>query len=249
MPTSYLDSSPPPEISINDWLGWSSNDLEIINNNDTYIAALVGINWSGNVQNIFKLIPIKDDSDKTKAIIGNSSQYKTKPNFVYVKLSDLGSVYLMEKLSKMPPKIRPTNPLPKTYLSSTVWEDTTDIGICLIHLLTPIFFLIPLLALIFFGQKTIEGSVTDKDFVDKMAAISPKHGTWADLMKETFNQLKENECDIEKSLTVSKSQKGAMSHPAITRHRLLPPTTSLNLPTFFFINSQTQRSGSLHSSF
>jgi hypothetical protein len=120
MPTSYLDSSPPPEISINDWLGWSSNDLERINNNDTYIAALMCINLSSNVQNIFKPIPVKDDSGKTKSIIGNGSQYKTKLNFVYIKMSGLGSVYLMEKLSKMPPKIRPPNPLPKTYLSSTV---------------------------------------------------------------------------------------------------------------------------------
>jgi hypothetical protein len=82
MPTSYLDSSPPPEISINDWLGWLSDDLERINNDDTYIAALVGINRSCDVQNIFKPIPVKDDSGETKAIIGNGSQYKTKPNFI-----------------------------------------------------------------------------------------------------------------------------------------------------------------------
>jgi hypothetical protein len=140
MPTSYLDSSPPPEISINDWLGWSSDDLESINNDDTYIAALMSIYQSGDVQNIFKPFPIKDDSGETKAIIGNGSQCKTKPNFVYIKSSGLGSIYLMVKLSKMPPEIRPPHPLPKTRLSSTVWEDTTDVGICLIPLLAPIFF-------------------------------------------------------------------------------------------------------------
>jgi hypothetical protein len=73
MPTSYPDSFPPPEISINDWLGWSSDNLERINNDNIYIAALVGINRSGNVQNIFKPIPVKGDSGKTKAIIGNGS--------------------------------------------------------------------------------------------------------------------------------------------------------------------------------
>jgi hypothetical protein len=78
--------------------------------------------------------------------------------------------------------------LPKAYISTTVWEDTTDVGICLV----------PLLAPIFFGQKSIEGSITNKDFVDKMTAISPKHGTWADLMKEVFNQLEKNENDIDK---------------------------------------------------
>ena len=99
MPMSYLDSSPPPEISINNWLGWLTDDLVKINNDDTYIAALVGINRSGNIQNIYKLIVIKNDSGETKAIIGNGSQYKTKPSSVYIKSNGLGSIYLLEKLS------------------------------------------------------------------------------------------------------------------------------------------------------
>ena len=99
MPTSYLDSSPPPEISINNWLGWLTDNLVKINNNDTYIAALVGINRSGNIQNIYKPIVVKDDSGKTKAIIGNGSQYKTKPSSVYIESDGLGFVYLLEKLS------------------------------------------------------------------------------------------------------------------------------------------------------
>ena len=107
MPTSYLNSSPPPEISINNWLGWSTNNLVKINNDDTYIAALVGINCSGNIQNIYKPMVVKDDSGKTKAIIGNGSQYKTKPSSVYIESDGLGSVYLLEKLSKIPPKICP----------------------------------------------------------------------------------------------------------------------------------------------
>ncbi len=66
---------------------------------------------------------------------------------------------------------------------------------------------VPLLALIFFGQKSIEGSVTNKDFVNKMTAISPKHGAWADLMKEVFNQLKEDENDVDKIIDRLKKPK------------------------------------------
>jgi hypothetical protein len=130
MPTSYLNSSPPPEISINIWLGWSTNNLVKINNDDTYIAALVGINRSGNIQNIYKPIVVKDDSGKTKAIIGNGSQYKTKPSSINIESNGLDSIYLLEKLSIIPPGIRPPNPLPKAYISTTVWEDTTDVGLC-----------------------------------------------------------------------------------------------------------------------
>jgi hypothetical protein len=188
MPALYLDSLPKPGLSIDWWLGWSSDDLERINNDNTYIAALVGINRSGGIQNIYKPIPVKDNNEKTIAIIGNGSQFKSNPSFVYINSAGLSSVYLLEKLSEIPSEIRPPNPLPKTYLSSTAWEDATDVGICLI----------PILAPIFFGQQTIKGSVSDEDFVDKMAAISAKHSKWADLMKEVFSQLKENEIDIDK---------------------------------------------------
>ena len=40
-----------------------------------------------------------------------------------------------------------------------------------------------------------------------MTAISPKHGAWADLMKEVFNQLKENENDIDKIIDRLKKPK------------------------------------------
>jgi hypothetical protein len=80
-------------------LGWSTDDLVKINNDNTYITALVGINRSGNIQNIYKPIVVKDDSGKTKAIIGNGSQYKTKPSSVYIESDGLGFVYLLEKLS------------------------------------------------------------------------------------------------------------------------------------------------------
>jgi hypothetical protein len=107
MPMSYLDSSAPPEISINNWLGWSTDNLVKINNDDRYIAALIGINRSGVIQNIYKPIVVKDNSGKTKAIIGNGSQYKTKPSSIYIKSDGRSSVYLLEKLSKILPKICP----------------------------------------------------------------------------------------------------------------------------------------------
>jgi hypothetical protein len=113
MPALYLDSSPKPGLSIDGWLGCSSDDLKRINNDDTYIAALVGINRSGDIQNIYKPIPIKDDDEKTIAIIGNGSQFKSNLSFVYIDSAGLGSVYLLENLSEIPSEIRPPTLYPR----------------------------------------------------------------------------------------------------------------------------------------
>jgi len=67
--------------------------------------------------------------------------------------------------------------LPKPYVASTTWSESNNIVVCLI----------PIFAPIFFGKKSIEGSVFDDDFVDKMKAISEKHGKWADLMVKFYN--------------------------------------------------------------
>ncbi len=113
MPALYLDSSPKPGLSIDGWLGWSSNDLKRINNDDTYITALVGINRSSDIQNIYKPIPIKDDDEKTIAIIGNGSQFKSNPSFVYIDSAGLGSVYLLKKISKFPLRSAPPTLYPR----------------------------------------------------------------------------------------------------------------------------------------
>ena len=74
----------------------------------------------------------------------------------------------------------------RSLISQIQWSN--NIAICLI----------PILAPIFFGQESIEGSVFDDDFVDKMKAISEKHGKWADLMVEFYNQQEESTSDLDK---------------------------------------------------
>jgi len=92
-------------------------------------------------------------------------------------------------LENIPLETRPSESLPKPYVASTTWSESNNIAVCLV----------PILAPIFFSQKSIEGSVFDDDFVDKMKAISKKHGKWADLlMVEFYNQQEESESDLDK---------------------------------------------------
>ena len=188
MPATYLTSSVGPDQPIDDWLSWSKKDYEKIKDDDTFVAALLGINRSGDIQTMYKPIPVVDENGTTVAIVGNSSQWKSNPSFSYVDASNLGSIILIENLENIPLEIRPSESLPKTYVASTTWSDSNNIAICLI----------PILAPIFFGQESIEGSVFDDDFVDKMKAISEKHGKWADLMVKFFSQQEESTSDIDK---------------------------------------------------
>jgi len=166
MPATYLTSSVGPDQPIDNWLSWLSEDYEKIKDDDTFVAALSGINRSGDIQTMHKPIPVVDENGTTVAIVGNSSQWKSNPSFSYVDASNVGSIILIEKLENIPLKIHPSESLPKPYVASTTWSESNNIAVCLV----------PILALIFFGKKSIEGSVFDDDFVDKMKAISKKHG-------------------------------------------------------------------------
>ena len=188
MPASYLTSSAGPDQPIDDWLSWSSKDYEKIKDGDTFIAALLGINRSGDIQTIYKPIPVVDENGKTVAIVGNSSQWKSNPSFSYIDDSNVGSIILIEKLENIPLEIRPSEALLKSHVASTTWSESSNIAVCLA----------PILAPIFFGQKSIEGSVFDDDFVDKMRSISTKHGEWADLMVEFYSQQEKSVPDLDK---------------------------------------------------
>ena len=184
MPTSYLDSSDPPDIEIRGWLGWSQEQL-LGMTGDTYIAALLGIARSGDVQMIYKPIVVKNESGEPIAIVGNASHDKSEPSFVYIEACSIGNYYLIEKMESIPQEIRPPTCLPAGYLAKSAWEDGQNIGICL-----P-----PIIAPIFFGQKPIEGSIHDDDFPEKMTTISEQHGKWANLMKEIFYQQDSDDSD------------------------------------------------------
>jgi len=179
MPATYLTSSVGPDQPIDNWLSWSSKDYEKIKDGDTFVAALLGINRSGDIP-MYKPIPIVDEHGTNVAIVGNSSQWKSNPSFSYVDDSNVGSIILIEKLENIPLEIRPSESLPKPYVASTTWSESNNVAVCLV----------PILAPIFFGQKSIEGSVFDDDFVDKMKAISKKHGKWADLMVEFYKCIR-----------------------------------------------------------
>ena len=230
MPISYLTSSSGPDQPVDNWLSWSSADYGKIKDGDTFITALIGINRSGDIQTIYKPIPVVNDDGKIIAIVGNGSQWKSTPSFSYIDASNIGLVILIEKMENIPLEIRPLESLPKPCIASTTWSGSNNIAVCLI----------PILAPIFFSQKSIKGSVFDDDFVDKMKAISKKHGKWADLMVEFYNQQEESASDLEKSLTASRTLDVPM--PLILK-LLLPQVSKLSIslspPTPASINSPT----------
>ena len=49
MPATYLTSSVEPDQPIDNWLSWSKKDYEKIKDDDTFVAALLGINHSGHI--------------------------------------------------------------------------------------------------------------------------------------------------------------------------------------------------------
>ena len=102
MLTSYLASSAGPDQPIDNWLSWSNNDYEKIKDGDTFIAALLGINPSADIQTMYKPIPIIDENGNTLATVGNSSQWKSNPSFSYIDASNLGLIILIEKLENIP---------------------------------------------------------------------------------------------------------------------------------------------------
>jgi hypothetical protein len=233
MPASYLRSSAGPDQPINSWLSWSSKEYGKIKNDNTFIMALLGINRSGDVQTIYKPVPVVDGEGNITAIIGNNRQWKSSPGFSCVDASSLGSIILNKKLENIPLKICPSEPLPKTHVASTTWAKTNNVGLCLV----------PILAPIFFGQKSIEGSVFDDNFVDKISSITKKHGKWADLMVEFYNQRKESVSDVDNIVDHLK-----IPSVLILTLRLSPPQVSklkrpLSIPTPASISSQTLKNG------
>jgi hypothetical protein len=122
-----------------------------IKDDDTFITALLQINHFGDIQTIFKPVPVDGRDGNIIAIVGNYSQWKSSPGFSYVDASSLGLIILIEKLENTPLKICRLEPLPKTHVASTTWAIANNVGLCLV----------PILAPIFFGQKSIECSIFD----------------------------------------------------------------------------------------
>jgi hypothetical protein len=139
MPATYLTSSVGPDQPIDNWLSWSSKDYEKIKDDDTFVAALLGINHSGDIQTMYKPIPVVDENGTTVAIVGNSSQWKSNPSFSYVDATNVGSIILIEKLENIPLEIRPSEPLPKLYVASTTWSDSNCLTVSLVLRISSVF--------------------------------------------------------------------------------------------------------------
>ncbi len=161
MPATYLTSSVGPDQPIDNWLSWSSKDYEKNKDNDMFIAAILEINRSGDIQTMYKPIPVVDENGRTVAIVGNSCQWKSNPSFSYVDASNVGSIILIEKLENIPLEIRSSESFPKPYVASTTWSESNNSAVCLV----------PILAPIFFGQTSIKGSVFDDEFTIFLGSI------------------------------------------------------------------------------
>jgi hypothetical protein len=168
MPKYWLTSKPAPDPPVLDGLKWTGQDLECHIAKSGTVAAIIGINKMGDLQTIFSLIIIPNDlnNGKYSAIISNSSNKHTEPLFAYTDASDIGSIMVVMTYDDIPSELCPGEPLSSRFIADTSWAGA-KVKLGMVQL--------PMFAHLFFGQKTVESSMHDTDFEDKMAEISPLH--------------------------------------------------------------------------
>ncbi len=235
MPKSYLKSAAPPDQPVEDWLTWTRANLkDQLSNSPTKIAAMMGINRAGDVQYLYKptIIPKAfgtTDDNASSAIIGNISDAHSKPCFVYMDSSKLGSAFVIKTYSSIPVEICPEEALAEKFLADTSWAKTVvPIGMATF----------PTVAPIFFGQKVFEGSIHDQDFEDSMEEISPTNLKWAKLMKEHITQ-QENDGDHVSSIINRLLKKSTSKNKVTNSSYMTSGTTEAFFPesNFFFVFS------------
>ena len=110
------------------------------------------------------IIPKAFAGDEASAIIGNVNDSHSKPSFIHMNTTDIGSVYVIDTYDIIPDEIRPEEPLPSKILADMSYaKATVPKGMALIPNVMPIFF----------GQHLIKGCIHDADCNDKMESISP----------------------------------------------------------------------------
>jgi hypothetical protein len=164
----WLTSKPAPDPPVLDWLKWMGQDLKHHITESGTVAAIISINKMGDLQTIFSpiIIPNAFNNGKYSAIISNSSNKHTEPLFVYTDASDIGAIMVFMTYDDIPSELRPGEPLSSRFIADTSWAGA-KVKLGMVQLL--------MFAPLFFGQKTVESSVHDADFEDKMAEISPLH--------------------------------------------------------------------------
>ena len=168
MPKNWLTSKPAPDPPVLDWLKWTGQDLKRHIAKSGMVAAIIGINKMGDLQTIFSpiIIPNAFNNCKYAAIIGNTSNKHNEPSFVYTDASDIGSIMVVMTYGNIHSELRPGEPLSSRFIADTSWAGA-KVKLGMVQS--------PMFAPLFFGQNTVESSVHDADFDDKMAEISPLH--------------------------------------------------------------------------
>ena len=83
----------------------------------------------------------------------------------------------------------------------------------------------PMVAPLFFGQKTVESSVHNNDFEDQLRYISPIHHQWAQLIKERLTQEENDSEDLDLVIErLSKSRRMKMVSPDFSGARVSDST-------------------------
>jgi hypothetical protein len=78
MPKSYLDSQPPPDVSVNYGLTWLVSKLKLsITNDHSKIASVKGINKDGDFQYIFMPTVVPKALGDAMVVLGNSADLHT----------------------------------------------------------------------------------------------------------------------------------------------------------------------------
>ena len=190
MPKSFLKSQNPPDVPVEDWLTWSASTLETnIADPSKKIAGLMGINKAGDITHLIMPTIVTNALDESSVILGNNYDVSNEPSLVYIDTSDFGFITVIEKFSDIPSEIRPEEPLPSKFFRGTSWESATaELGLTRFPMVVPILF----------GMSTVEASIHDDDFEEKIGEMSPKHATWAKLIKEHFAQNENNEKCVDK---------------------------------------------------
>ncbi len=122
------------------------------------IGAIIGINKMGDLQMIYSpIIILNAFVSGSSAIICNTSNEHTEPSFVYSDASDIGSIMVIVTYDDIPLELCPEEHLSSRIVADTSWA-SAKVKVGMVQL--------PMLAPIFFGQKTVVSSVRDPDFED-----------------------------------------------------------------------------------
>jgi len=203
MPTSYLASKPSPNPGLPNWLTWTKDDFFKIDPDSTQVAALVGINSNSELVVIYKPVPVSGSDGSFAAILGNLNNQKSKPAFIKIDGSNIGSAYNVQNMDEIPEEIRPEIAIPDKFQAGTAFADAPrEVAICAFPILAPI----P------FGTSFSDNHASLEEFVENMASISATK-SWAKLIVNTIEQQETDEKHVavfQKNMSSKDTRAGAI---------------------------------------